>query len=156
MALYIVKNTSGTFAPGTQPDGFKAILGIENRLFITECPTIPNGEFVVEFPQEIFDQLPYYHYASNKKLPFDPFNGNVAFEDVIDKKGRQRILYNEAQFATRLSILKWMMLNVYLPDKARMQSMTQVEIDAAIAEINALPDDITAKSYLITNLYHDL
>jgi hypothetical protein len=156
MALYIVKNTSGTFAPDTQPDGFRAILGIENRLFITECPTPPNGELVVEFPQEIYDQLPYYHYAGNKKLPFDPFNGAVTFEDVIDKKGRQRILYTDAQFALRLSIMKWMMINVYLADKARMQSMTQAEVDTATAEINALPDDITAKSYLATNLYHDL
>jgi hypothetical protein len=156
MAYYIVKNRTGTFEPGTQPDGFVAILGIENRLFIVECPVMPISEFVTPLPDVIYQQRAFYHYAGNKKMPFDPFNGAVAFEDVIDKKGRRRIMYTDAQLALRLDMFKWMMLNVYLPDKARMQSMSQVDVDTAIAEINALPDDITAQTYLTTNLYYDL
>jgi hypothetical protein len=156
MAYYIVKNRTGTFEPGTQPDGFAAVLGMENRLFIVECPVVPNGEFVAVFPDTMYQQRAFYLYGSNKKMPFDPFNGEVIFEDVVDKKNRRRIMYTDAQLALRLDMFKWMMLNVYLPDKARMQSMSQTDVDTAIAEINALPDDIAAQTYLTTNLYYDL
>jgi len=156
MAFYIIKNRTGTFVPGTQPDGFKAILGIENRLFIAECSSAPTGEFVVIFPPEQYALLVFYHYAGNKKLPFDPFNGEVQFDDVIDKKGRRRIMYTDAQLADRLDMFKWMMLNVYLPDKARITQMTQADVDRVTVEINALPDDTAAQQYLITNLYYDL
>jgi hypothetical protein len=156
MAYYIVKNRTGTFEPDSQPDGFTAMLGMENRTFIVSCPVQPASEFVVEFPPENHALLAFYLYGGNKKMPFDPFNGEVAFEDVIDKKGRRRIMYTDAQYADRLAMFKWMMLNVYLPDKARMQSLSQADVDTAIAEINALPDDIAAQTYLTTNLYYDL
>lgn len=156
MAQYIIKNTSGTFEPGSQPDGFATIGALENRMFRVECPVIPNSEFVAEFPTHQQAQFLYYPYANGKKLPFDPFNGTVEFGSVVDSKGRREIVYTEAQQAERFAVMQWLMLNVWIPDKTRMYNIVQEIVDSYISQVNALPDADTAQTYLRKNLYYNL
>lgn len=157
MPYYVVKNVSGTFAPGSQPDGFATAHGaIENRLFICSCPTTPNGEFVVEIPAEQLDNFRFYPYPNGKKLPFDIWNGEVQFDQVVDNKRRSAIMYTADQLAKRLSIQKWLMLNVWIPDKTRMYNIEQNIVDNYVATVDNLQDDTTASVYIIKNLHYNL
>ncbi len=156
MPQWIVKNITGTFAPGTQPDGFKALLGIQNRFFVCECPVQPNGDFVVEFPTEQQARFVMFQYSNNKKLPFDPFNGAVEFDAEVDAKGRRKIKYSSDQLAARLQIFKWFMLNVWIPDQQRMLGTPQEVSDRYVAQVNALTTDEEAQIYLQSTLYYNL
>lgn len=153
---YIVKNESGTFDAADQPDGFVAIAAIENRLFICESPTEPVGDFVVLFPEEQQQQMIYYAYPNGKKLPFDPFNGAVEFGLEVDNKNRREIIYTEEQMNTKLTIMKWLMINVWIPDKARMYSVPEEIVASYIVAVNNLTDAVTARTYIDKNLYYNL
>lgn len=157
MPYYVVKNQEGTFHAGSQPDGFATAHGaIENRLFICVCPTVPNGEFVVEIPNEQLDNFRFYPYSNGKKLPFDIWNGEVKFGEEVDNKRRRVIMYTDEQLAKRLSIQKWLMLNVWIPDKARMYNIDQNIVDGYIAAVDALQDDEAARIHIIKNLHYNL
>ena len=153
---YIVKNESGTFNSDDQPVSFKALSAIENRLFICECDETPNGEFVVEFPEDQQRKLMFYVHANGKKLPFDPFKGLVTFGTELDNKNRRTILYTAEQVADRLAIMKWLMLNVWIPDKARMYSIPTDIVQSYIDRANSITDDVEAKNYINKNLYYNL
>jgi hypothetical protein len=156
MKKYIVKSLSGTFAPGTQPEGFHAISAIENRLFICACPEIPHGDFVIEFPEEQQADFLYYHYSNGKRLWFDPFDGKVVFGNDIDNKNRRAIQYDTTQLATQLRIMKWLMLSVWIPDKKRIYSIPDDIVATYHAQVDALTDSATARTYITKNLYYNL
>lgn len=156
MPQYIVKNQSGTFDVTAEPAGFRVISALENRLFICESPTVPSGEFVVEFPEEQQAQFLYYPFPNGKKLWFDPFVGKVAFGTEIDNKNRRAISYSPEQLSARLAIMKWLMLNVWIPDKARMYGIVDDIVADYIAAAAALTDDNTARTYIDKNLYYNL
>ena len=157
MSQFIVKNESGTFVLGSQPIGFVALSALENRFFICESPITPNGDFVVPFPEEQQTEYLFYPYPNGKKLWFDPFNGSVEFDTVVDNKNRRAIMYTDAQLSIKLSIMKWLMLNVWIPDKARMLNMTTEETAVYIDYVNNnLTDDISARTYINKNLYYNL
>ena len=156
MPRYIIKSQTGTFAPGTQPEGFKTFTALENRLFMVDCPTPPNSEFVVEFPAELHAAFVLYPYANGKKLPFDPFFGAVQFGNEVDNKNRRAIQYTEEQLSARLTVMKWLMINVWIPDKARMYDTPTEIVGLYIAQVNALTDDVAARTYLQKNLYYNL
>lgn len=153
---YIVKNESGTFDTSIQPVGFVAIEAIENRFFICESPQTPVGEFVVQFPEEQARNLIFYRYPNGKKLPFDPFNGLVKFGDALDNKNRREIMYTEEQMEYKLSIMKWLMINVWIPDKAEIYSVPEDIVVSYLNAVDGLTDAIKARTYIDKNLYYNL
>lgn len=153
---YIVKNESGTFDMNTQPEGFRAIIALENRLFVCDSPTVPVSDFVVEFPDDRYAQFLYYSLPDGKKILADIFGGLVKFGDEVDSKGRRIIVYTQEQKDTRLDIIKWIILNVFIPDKARMYSISDDIVASYIASVNALETDALAVTYVQKNLYYNL
>lgn len=158
MPHYIVKNESGTFEPGSQPEGFSAIGGgaLENRLFICECPVRPNSEFVVDFPDEQRAKHVYYQHPNGRKLWYDPFNGAVKFGEEVDNKNRRAIIYSEEQLQLQLEYMKWLMLNVWIPDKKRIYEIPDDIIQSYIQQVNDLADAETARIYIRKNLHYNL
>ena len=156
MTIYIVKSQDGNFDMSEQFEGFKVISALENRMFICESPLMPVSEFAIEFPPEEYAKMLFYPFPNGKKLWFDPFDGQVVFGDEVDSKRRRAIQYTDEQLAIRLSIIKWLMLNVWVPDKKRMYDIPDEITDSYIAKINALTDDVAARTYLEKNLYYNL
>lgn len=156
MKQYIVKNQSGTFDTTIQPEGFKVIGALENRLFICESSDSPIGEFVVEFLDEQQQQYMFYPYPDGKKLWFDPFECKVAFGNEIDNKNRRAIKYSNEQLDAKLNIMKWLMLNIWIPDKTRMYDIPLDVVNDYINQVIALTDTISARTYINKNLYYNL
>lgn len=158
MPYYIVKNDTGNFYASEQPKGFKALGGgaLENRFFICECPTVPVTCFAVVFPEEELAKHVFYQHPNGRKLPCDPFEGRVKFGDVVDNKNRRAIIYSEEQLAIQLSIIKWLALNVWIPDKKRMYEIPEEIVQSYIDAINKLTDAEDARVYIRKNLYYNL
>ena len=156
MPHYFVKCVSGTFLREEQPEGFKAGLAIENRIFMCESPTPPNSEFVVELPEEMREKFVYYAWPDGKRLPFDPFNGKVKFSEDQDAKLRRAIQYTPEQLADKLDIMKWLMINVWIPDKKRMYGVPDDLVSFYIEQVNSLVDTVEARTYIEKNLFYNL
>jgi hypothetical protein len=156
MPHYLVKCPSGTFHADEQPEGFKALGAMENRFFMCECPTPPNGDFVVEMPDEQAQNQILYLFKNGKPLLWDPFSGAVQFSDERDAKGRKTIIYSQAQLDAQLAFMKWIALNVWIPDKQRIYGMSDEVINEQIAKVNALTDPELARVFIVKNLYYDL
>jgi hypothetical protein len=154
--MYIVKNQSGTFENGEQPDNFKVTGSLENRFFICECSTTPVSEFVVEFPKEQCDKHIFYQHPNGRKLWYDPFNGAVQFGVEVDSKNRRAIIYNEQQLLTQLSYMKWLALNVWIPDKVRMYTISEDIVQSHLNQIDAIDDADLMRVYIRKNLYYNL
>lgn len=156
MPIFIVKSQSGNFDSTVKPEGFRGISALENRFFICESPTKPEGKFVVEFPDEEYAKINHYLFKNGKKVWLDVFDGKVNLSEDVDRKNRRVIQYTEDQMKVRLSIIVWIMLNVFLPDKARLMNLSEVEIQKYKNDIISLSDGELARQYLETNFYYDL
>ncbi|BAW19115.1 hypothetical protein [Ralstonia phage RP31] len=158
MAFFIVKNQSGTFDHSQQPDGFEIVGGgaLENRLFIVVCPTTPNAEFVVDYPDEQYAKHIFYQHPQGRKLWYDPFNGEVAFGTEVDNKNRRAIIYSEDQLTIQLDYMKWLMLNVWIPDKKRMYDIADDIVQTYVDAVNALTTAEDARTYIRKNLHYNL
>lgn len=156
MSIYIVKSQDSNFDMVEQPEGFKVISALENRMFICESPSLPLSEFVIEFPAEEYAKMLFYPFANGKRLWFDPFEGQVTFGEDVDSKRRRAVQYTDEQLAIRLSILKWLMLNIWVPDKKRMYDIPNNMVDEYITKINEFSNDVEARTYLEKNLYYNL
>jgi hypothetical protein len=155
MPTYWVKNSTGTFDHSIQPEGFGAFASRENKFFLTESPTPPVGEFVVEFPQELFDDYPMADWPDGKKPVGDPFNGKVAYGAEVDKRGRRVIIYTQEQLAQRLEIWRWIAVNLFVPDKERLSGNTEATTKH-LADIALISTDTDMRQYIIDNLYYDI
>lgn len=158
MPFFIVKNESGTFIHSEQPEGFKVVGGgaIENRLFIVECPVAPNSEFVVEYPDEQYAKHIFYQHPQGRKLWYDPFGGAVEFGEEVDNKNRRKIIYSDEQLTLQLDYMKWLMLNVWIPDKKRMYGIADDIVQTYIDAVNALTNAEDARTYIRKNLHYNL
>jgi len=157
MPTYIVKNVSNSFDTDQQPDGFKAIMAIENRFFICECPTPPNGEMTIFFPEQYLKDFVYFRYSNGIKLPFDAFNGEVEITSPApDHRGRDTYRYNESQILKKLSVTKWIMINVWLIDRAKIENLSQETVNGMINEINLIDNLVDLRKYISDNLYYNL
>lgn len=157
MKKWFVKKWNGTFEEGSQPQGFSAITSIENRLFLCECPTKPDGVFVVEFPEEAQPpQWEYYTYENGKKLWYDPWNGSVPFEEEVDYKNRRRVMYTSEQLAIRINLIKWIAINCWIPDRARIYNISLEGMNQQISEVLEINDESAITAYVKENLYYDL
>jgi hypothetical protein len=154
MAYWIVKDKMGNFE--NQPDGFKVITAIENSFWRCECPSEPIALFVVEFPAEQEEQYWYYIWPSGKKLLADPFEGRVHVSEEKDSKGRRTYTYTQEQMDMRLALIKWLVINVWAPDKQRLENLDNATVQQYIDDINAFNNDVEAKEYVVNNLYYDL
>jgi hypothetical protein len=156
MKQWILKNSSGIFDYDlSQPDGFLVIDSIENSFYIAECPVEPNGDFVVEFPPEYCNNLEY-HIFPNKKRVLGLTNKEINLSDDVDKKRRRAIIYTEDQMNFRISLIKWLALNIWIPDKKRMKNLDDSVVQQMISDITVLNDDMLLKKYISNNLYYDL
>jgi hypothetical protein len=156
MAQWILKNDSGIFnhhAP--QPDGFKMIGSLENSFYIAECDSQPNGDFVVEFPEEFYHSMEFYIFPHGKRL-LGVNNTNIPLSEDVDKKNRRAIIYTDEHMIFRISLIKWLALNVWIPDKTRMLSLDDQTVSKLVQDIQDLNDDILLKRYIADNLYYDL
>jgi hypothetical protein len=154
MTYWLVKDKMGNFE--NQPEGFKVINAIENSFWRCECPTKPTAPFVVEFPNEQEEQLWYYIWPSGKKLLSDPFGGRVHASEETDNKGRRVYTYTQEQMDMRLALIKWLVINVWAPDKQRLKNLDAAVTQQYINDINAFNNDVAAKEYVVNNLYYDL
>lgn len=158
MPYYIVKNESGNFDIAAQPSGFNVLGGgaLENRFFICECPSTPTFEFVVPFPDEEYAKHVYYQHPNGRKLGFDPFKGTVEFGVEVDNKNRRAIIYSQTQLQIQLSFMKWLALNVWIPDKKRMYGIPDDIVQTYIDSVHALGNSEDARTYIRKNLYYNL
>lgn len=156
MPQYIVKNDTGTFPPGSQPDGFQVLSALENRFFICESPSQPLGDFVIAWPEEQQAKYPYYQHPNGRKLWWDPFDGAVQFGAEIDSKNRRKIIYNEEQLQTQLEIMKWLCFNLWIPDKQRMYQIAENIVNQYIFSVHAILDAEELRTYIRKNLYYNL
>jgi len=156
MKQWILKNSSGIFDHDvSQPDGFLTIDCIENSFFIAECPVEPNGDFVVEFPTEYHNNLEYHIFPNGKKV-LGLTNKEINLSKDVDSKRRRAIMYTEDQMNFRISLIKWLALNVWIPDKKRMKNLDDSVVQQMILDITGLNDDMLLKKYISDNLYYDL
>lgn len=156
MATWIVKNTQGAFDFSEQPEGFRTVMGIENRFFICECPTQPVGEIVLEFPIVYPDWHIIYIYTNGKRVLNGTFDGPIELSEDLDRKNRRAIIYTSEQLSLRLQVIQWLALNVWIPDKQRMLQLEPSEVAALQAGIQACVSDVEAKQYVTDNLYYNL
>lgn len=155
MPAYFIKNCTCSFDHSTQPEGFASIIGIENKFFLTNCPTTPTGEFVAEFPQPLFENYAYVLWENGAKTMADPFQGQVTLSEETDKRNRRVITYTEDQLAIRLEIFRWIAVNLFVPDKEQITGNTAATI-THLAEIALISKDTDMRQYIIDNLYYDL
>lgn len=154
MPYYFAKHKTGNFE--NQPDGFMVINAIENSFWRCWSPIVPNADFIIEIPEQQEEWYRYYIWANGKKLLADAFNGSVKFSDWVDEKGRRAIEYTQEQMSMRLNIIKWIAINVWIPDKQRLKNLSQDIVEQYIRDINAFDNDVLAKEYVVNNLYYDL
>jgi hypothetical protein len=154
MTYWLVKDKMGNFE--NQPEGFKVITAIENSFWRCYCPERPNAPFVVEFPAEQEEQYWYYIWPSGKKLLADPFNGRVQASEEKDSKGRRIYTYTQEQSDKRLALIRWLVINVWVPDKQRLNNLDNETVKKYIDDINTFNNDVAAKEYVVNNLYYDL
>jgi hypothetical protein len=150
MTQWIVKDKLGQFIG--QPDGFVSITAIENRFFVCDCPTAPTGDFVVEFP-EIYRGCNELYLFDNGKRTLGIADENIQLSEEVDYKNRRAIMYTTEQLALRLDMIKWIALNVFVPDKQRMLG---ADTTTTVQDIEGFTDDKLLKRYVAENLYYDL
>jgi hypothetical protein len=156
MTQWVLKNSSGIFNHVLpQPDGFTLIDAIENSFYIAECPTTPNGDFVVELPEQFNNNLEFYIFPNGKKL-LGLTNKTIELSETVDKKNRRSIIYTQDQLDFRISLMKWLALNVWIPDKKRMKNLDDSTVQQLISDIQEFTDDLLLKKYINLNLYYDL
>jgi hypothetical protein len=156
MAQWLLKNSSGIFDHAmSQPDDFKLIGSAENSFFLAECSTQPDGDFVVEFPQQFWGCFEFYWFPNGKKT-LGLTNKTIALSAEVDSKSRRAIMYTAEQIDFRISMIRWIALNVWIPDKTRMLNLDNSTVQRLISDINGLTDDVSLKQYITTNLYYDL
>lgn len=150
---WVVKNHWGQFEG--QPEGFRVQYAIENRFFICECPTRPIGDFVVAYPDAYSGYLELYQFQNGKRT-LGLMDSRIQLSDTFDNKARRSIIYTYEQIALRHEIIKWIALNVFLPDKQRMMNISSTEVDRITQEIDNITDDRLLKDYVKENLYYNL
>lgn len=150
---WVVKNHWGQF--DGQPEGFEICYAIENRFFICECPTRPNGDFVVAYPEAYKGYSELYQFQNGKRT-LGLTDTRIQLSDTFDNKARRSIIYTDEQIALRHEIIKWIALNVFLPDKQRMMNIDSGEVDRITQEIETITDDRLLKDYVKENLYYNL
>lgn len=151
---WLVKHKTGNFE--NQPEGFKAITAIENSFWRCVCPVEPNAEFYVEFGPVQEEQYWFYIWQSGKKLLADPFGGRVHASEEKDSKNRRTYTYTQEQMDMRLALIKWLVINVWVPDRKRIENLTDEQAQKYIDDINTFNNDVDAKEYVVNNLYYDL
>jgi len=65
-------------------------------------------------------------------------------------------MYTEEQILFRLGMIKWIALNVFIPDKQRMQGLSNTDIEVFVQAIESFTSDKLLKDYVAENLYYDL
>ena len=155
MPIYWVKNSTGSFDHSDQPEGFNPIGSRENKFFLCESTANPTGEFVAEFPAELYDNYDIANWPDGKKPCGDPFNGKVAFGEEVDKRGRRVIMYTAEQLVQRFELWKWIAVNLYVPDKERLTGDTEAT-STHLADIALISTDTDMRQYIIDNLYYDI
>ena len=159
MAQWLIKHQNGNFDFDQQPAGFKVVVSFENKFWLCDCAEMPNGEVVIEF-NKYQDIKPnwflYYGLPNGKKTIVDVFAGNVKLSEILDNRNRRAIMYSDEQLSMRLDIMKWLSLNVWIPDKQRVLGLDDAAVETLRSEVEALSDDISAKAYIQSNLYYDL
>ena len=155
MPIYWVKNSTGTFDHSVQPEGFSVVGSRENKFFLCESTNTPTGEFVAEFPAELYDNYDIANWPNGKKPVGDPFNGKVAFGEEVDKRGRRVIMYTAEQLAQRLEIWRWIAINLFVPDRERIIGDSGAT-NQYLSEIALISTDTDMRQYIIDNLYYDI
>ena len=156
MKQWVLKNSSGIFDHSlSQPEGFLVIDSIENSFFIAECPTTPNGDFVVEFPEQYHGNLEFHVFPNGKRL-LGLTNTSIPLTEDVDKKNRRAIIYTEDQLNFRIGLIKWIALNIWIPDKKRMMNLSDSAVQQLILDVQGLNDDLLLKEYIKNTLYYDL
>ena len=155
MPLYWIKNSDSEFDHATQPEGFCPLTSRENKFFLVESPTIPVGEFIVEFPPELYENYALLSWKNNKKVYGDPFNGKVAYSDVIDARNRRAIRYTQEQLDQRRDIWKWIAVNLFVPDRERITG-DSATTTKCLTEIDLISTDTDMCQYIVDNLYYDI
>jgi hypothetical protein len=150
MAQWILKNRSGQF--DDQPEGFNPISALENRFFICECPTQPTGDFVVACPEQ-YQGCDELYLFDNGKRTLGIADTRIQLSEELDYKYRRAIMYTSEQLALRLDMIKWIALNVFVPDKQRMLGADSAAI---VQDIEAFTSDKMLRRYVADNLYYDL
>ena len=153
MAQWIVKNKLGQF--DGQPDGFNAIHALENRFFVCECPSEPTGDFVIPCPEQYHGRDEIYLF-SNGKRTLGLLDSSIQLSEEVDSKNRRAIMYTEEQVLFRLDMIKWIALNVFIPDKQRMQGLAGADVEVLVQAVESFTSDKLLKNYVAENLYYDL
>lgn len=154
---WVVNTENYEFNYKEQPADFEIIAGIENKFYIVRAlDGKPKGDYVVEFPLDLVKWIPYYQYANGKKLPFDPFNGEVSFGETVDLKNRREIIFTDEQLNMQLTLIKWLMLNVWVPDRQQRLGVSDAAVSLQLNEIDSLTDSEAARTYIRKNLYYNL
>lgn len=151
---WVAKSIRGNFY--NQPEGFRALYAIENSFFVCECPVAPNATFVKEFPERYHNTNILYEVQNGKRvfLSLDPAHGIKLSEDT-DKKYRRAVQYTPEQIALRLELIKWITLNIFLPDKQRLLNIDPAEVERITQEVESFDDDRLLKDYVRDNLMYD-
>lgn len=153
---WIVKSYRGQF--DNQPQDLRAQYAIENRFFVCDCADKPNGDFVIEFPEQfhgISTQFIYLFQNGKRAFVHLTEEYGISLSEDADHKGRRAIQYTPQQIQFRLDLIKWIALNVFLPDKKRMLNIDQAEVERVTNEINSFSDDRLLKDYVRDNLYYN-
>lgn len=153
MPQWIVKNKLGQF--DGQPDGFNAIHALENRFFVCECPSQPAGDFVIPCPEQYQGRDEIYLFGNGKRT-LGLLDSSVQLSEEVDNKNRRAIMYTEEQVLFRLGMIKWIALNVFIPDKQRMQGLTGSDVEVLVQAVESFTSDKLLKDYVTENLYYDL
>lgn len=153
MTQWIVKNKFAQF--DDQPEGFSTISALENRFFICECPTQPLGDFVLACPEQYQGCAEIYLFGNGKRT-LGILDVRIQLSEEVDNKNRRAIMYTEEQILFRLGMIKWIALNVFIPDKQRMQGLSNTDIEVFVQAIESFTSDKLLKDYVAENLYYDL
>lgn len=153
MSQWIVKNKLGQF--DGQPDGFNAVHALENRFFVCECPSEPVGDFVIACPDQYRGRGEMYLFGNGKKT-LGLIDSSIKLSEQVDNKNRRVIMYTEEQVLFRLGMIRWIALNVFIPDRQRMQGLSSNDVEALVQAVESFTSDKLLKDYVAENLYYDL
>ena len=154
MPFYIAKHRTGNFS--NTPEGFQNIAALENRFWLLSSSTTPDSDLVILMPDEQRENHWYYLFPNDKKLLGDHFEGRVEFTAEVDAKGRRRVMYSPTQLDQRLSIIKWVAINAFIPDMVRLGKIDSATSVSHISNMNAFTNCEDARQYVVDHLFYDL
>ena len=153
MAQWIVKSRLGQF--DGQPNGFVAVSALENRFFVCECPTQPLGDFVVAYPEQYRGCEEMYLFGNGKRT-LGLLDDRIKLSEEVVSTNRRAIMYTDEQVLFRLGLIKWIAINVFIPDRQRLQGLSSADVEVLVQAVESFTSDKLLKDYVTENLYYDL